>query len=63
MFSNKDFRVHVTMSPKRGRDNIDVDDEDGDGEGGTKTIQIVKIVERGKGEVICEMCSFHMQRN
>ena len=35
MFSNKDFRVHVTMSPKRGRDNIDVDDEDGDGEGET----------------------------
>ena len=39
------------MSPKRGRDNIDVDDEDGDGEGETKTIQIVNIVERGKGDM------------
>ena len=52
MLSNKDFRVSVTMPPKRGRDNnVDVDDEDGDGEGETKTIQIVKIVERGKGDM------------
>ena len=51
MFSDKDFRVSVTMSPKSGRDNVDVDDEDGEGEGETKTIQIVKIVERGKGDM------------
>jgi len=52
VLSNKDNRVSVTMPPKRGRDNnVDVDDEDGDGEGETKTIQIVKIVERGKGEI------------
>ena len=49
MFSDKDFRVSVTMSPKRCHDNVDVDDEDGEGE--TKTIQIVKIVERGKGDM------------
>ena len=46
------------MPPKRGHDNVD--DEDGKGE--TKTIQIVKNSRKGE-KVICEMCSFHMQRN
>ena len=50
------------MSPKRGRDNVDVDDEDGEGEGETKTSQIVKNSRKGE-KVICEMCSFHIQRN
>ena len=60
MFSDKDFRVSVTMSPKSGRDNVD--DEDGEGEGETKTIQIVKNSRKGE-KVICEVCSFHIQRN
>ena len=51
------------MPPKRGRDNnVDVDDEDGEGEGETKTIQIVKNSRKGE-KVICEMRSFHIQRN
>ena len=48
------------MSPKSGHDNVDVDDEDGEGE--TKTIQIVKNSRKGE-KVICEMRSFHIQRN
>ena len=62
MFSDKDFRVSVTMSPKSGHDNVDVDDEDGEGEGETKTIQIVKNSRKGE-KVIREMRSFHIQRN
>ena len=47
MFSDKDFRVSVTMPPNRGHDNVDVDDEDGEGEGETKTIRIVNNSKKG----------------
>ena len=60
MFSYSDFRVSVTIPPKRCQDNVDVDDEDEEGE--TKTIQIVKNSRKGE-KVICEMRSFHIQRN
>ena len=45
MFSYSDFRVSVTIPPKRGQDNVDVDDEDEEGE--TKTIRIVKNSKKG----------------
>ena len=49
------------MSPKSGRDNVDVDDEDGEGEGETKTIQIVKNSRKGE-KVRCAVSTYSVIR-